>query len=308
MLHKQQHPFQIAEAPVPVPKPHQVIVRAHAIAVNPCDWVIQAAGVLISSFPKILGEDVSGTIVAIGSKITSFAIGDRVCGSIDVTESAETQGTFQLYSAVNEGMLGKIPSNTSFVQASVLPAALSTAACSLYQDDAMALPLPKLQLEMHGKTLVVWAASTVVGSCAIQLAVASGYEVFAAAGKANQEYCRELGAVQVFDHSNDTVVEDMVAALKGKNVEGGFCAHVDNEAVRKCAVVVDRAGGKKVGTVLPPGWPVPEGVPAGLEVSFSKYSTRDPLNFLQDMVLTALQLTTVRYRATRSDLQFGASG
>ncbi|GAB7339500.1 hypothetical protein MBLNU457_6120t1 [Dothideomycetes sp. NU457] len=273
LLHKQQHPFTISTAPMPVPKPNQVLIRAHAIAINPCDWVIQTAGVLISSFPKILGEDVSGTIVSVGSNITSFAPGDRVCGSIDVTESDDTQGTFQLYSAVNEGMLARIPSSVSFVEAAVLPAGLTTAACSLYPDDAMGLPLPKLEPESNGKTLVVWAASTVVGSCAIQLAIASGFEVFATAGKANQEYCRELGAVKVFDHSSETVVEDMLAALEGRDVQGGFCAHVDAEAVRKCAVVVHGAGAKKLGTVLPPGWPVPEGVPAGLDVSFCYYST-----------------------------------
>jgi len=305
LMEKQQHPFEIKDAPMPTPKPDQVIVQAHAIAVNPFDWIVQAAGVIIDTFPKIIGEDVAGTITAIGADVENFAVGDRVLGCIDVTESAATQGTFQLYSAVNVGMLARLPDNTSFAQGSVLPIALCTAATSLFQQDAMALPLPQLQPVSNGKTLLIWAASTVVGSCAIQLAIASGYEVVAIAGKANSGYCRSVGATQVFDHASDTVIEDIVFALKGKQVEGGFCAHTDSDALKRCVEVVGKTGGRKVGTVLPPGWAFPEDVPHGVELSYCKCQC---LIHTIQVLTTSLQVIVARCNITKLDPLFGASG
>ena len=71
-------------------------------------------------------------------------------------------------------------------RAPFLPLAVSTAACGLFQKDHLALQhTHQFRRRTTGKTLLVWGGSTSVGSNAIQLAVAAGYEVFATASPRN---------------------------------------------------------------------------------------------------------------------------
>ena len=67
--------------PRPVPNPDDLLIRVRAAAVNPVDWKIREGylqGFLHHQLPLILGWDVSGTVVKIGSAATGFKIGDAV--------------------------------------------------------------------------------------------------------------------------------------------------------------------------------------------------------------------------------------
>ncbi|WP_040445621.1 zinc-binding dehydrogenase [Ktedonobacter racemifer] len=102
--------------------------------------------------------------------------------------------------------------------AAVLPLALSTAACGLFQKDHLALQYPCSAPNPTGMTLSHLGGSTSVGSNAIQLAAAVGYEVITTASPRNFNYIKKLGASQVFDHNDKTVVEDIIEAFKGKTI------------------------------------------------------------------------------------------
>ena len=103
----------------------------------------------------------------------------------------------------------------------MLPLGLSTAACGLFQKDYLALAyLTVSPPSLTGGTLPVWGRSTSVGSNAIQLAVAAGYEVVTTASAKNWEYVKKLGAGAAFDYNSESVVRGFVEAFKGKKCAG----------------------------------------------------------------------------------------
>jgi NADPH:quinone reductase-like Zn-dependent oxidoreductase len=130
----------------------------------------------------------------------------------------------------------------------VLPLGISTASAGLYQKDYLALPLPSIKeaSKQPVRTLVIWGGSSSVGSCAIQLAVASGVEVFTTASGTNFEYTKELGASKVFDYHDTNVEDQIVDALKGKTLVGVYHAAGADGAVQSCARIADRSKGKTI--------------------------------------------------------------
>jgi NADPH:quinone reductase-like Zn-dependent oxidoreductase len=218
--------LEVKEAPYTKPESNQVVVRNHAVAVNPVDWKLPIFGAFAwLKFPFVLGTDSAGEIVEIGSKVTRFKVGDRVLGQaagIDEKFNTSAQGAFQLYTVLLEDMTTTIPDTIPYENAAVLPLGLSTAACALFQKDQLNLQLPTLSSKPTGKTLLIWGGSTSVGSNAIQLAVAAGYEVITTSSPRNFAYCKSLGAGQAFDYNSLTVIPDIIAAYKGKTTAGAL--------------------------------------------------------------------------------------
>ena len=140
-------------------------------------------------------------------------------------------------------MASPIPDTMPFEDAAVLPLAVSTAACGLFQKDHLALRHPSLHAEPTGETVLVWGGSTSIGSNAIQLAKAAGYEVITTASPRNFEYVTTLGAAQVFDYNSPTVVEDIIAAFKGRRLAGAIAFGTTSGAA--CVRIVGACRGKK---------------------------------------------------------------
>jgi len=247
----------VRDAPLGVPSPGQVLIRNYAVAVNPVDWIIQVAGGLAYrwlNYPAVVGSDVAGEVVAVGNGVTRFRVGDRVLAHVVGTDkdcNDPTEGAFQYYSVALERMTSAIPDSLSYERASVLPLAVSTAACGLFQNDFLGLRHPRLTPQPTGDTLLVWGGSTSVGSQAIQLAVAAGYEVITTASPHNFAYVTSLGAAQVFDYHSDTVNDDIIAAFAGKNLAGAiaFGETSGNACVR---IVAQCEGRKFVALASPP--------------------------------------------------------
>jgi NADPH:quinone reductase-like Zn-dependent oxidoreductase len=64
---------------MPTPGPDEVVVKNRAVAVNPVDWKIQAAGgAWLKLWPIVLGTDIAGELHEVGSNVTKFKKGDRV--------------------------------------------------------------------------------------------------------------------------------------------------------------------------------------------------------------------------------------
>lgn len=296
-------PFTIEPAPMPSPKPHQIVIKTRAIGINPADAAVQNAGLVYAAdaHPVILGFDVAGEVHAVGDDVKRFNIGDRVCafsidmGSLGEVESKLAHGAFQLYCVANEELAARAPENVEFSEAAVFPSCLSTAAWAMFTKEAMALDLPPIDgiAGSNGKVVIVWGGSSVVGSCAIQMAHLAGYTVIATSSELNFEHCRSLGAEAVFDYKSPSVVEDIIAACKatGKECAGAFVAYYNDNSTVMCSQIVSQLGGNKVvGTVVPPQHPVAEGVAEGVKIGSSKFLSqihpRIPHPYERDSSLT----------------------
>jgi NADPH:quinone reductase-like Zn-dependent oxidoreductase len=219
-----------------------IIIKVHAVAINPVDAIQQSRGLLINEFPFIGGCDVAGEIVrnfsiwkfvsytdyslqvGVGSAVTKLKVGQRVMAQCSAsTRNGNNAGTFQHYTVADQLPVCPLPDSMSYEAASTLPLCMSTAASGLYPPSYLGLEFPSLNPKQSGKTLLIWGGSSSVGCCAIQLAVASGLRVVTTCSPHNSELCRRLGAAEVFDHKNETVVENLIAEL-GK----GKCAGVYN--------------------------------------------------------------------------------
>ena len=111
-----------------------------------------------------------------------------------------------------------------------------------------------------GKTLLVWGGSTSVGSNAIQLAVAAGYEVITTCSPRNFEYVKRLGASQAFDYNSKTIVDDLVDAFKGKSTAGALT--VGHGAAEACMDVLHKCKGDKFISMA--SYPTPDPPPKNL--------------------------------------------
>jgi NADPH:quinone reductase-like Zn-dependent oxidoreductase len=132
----------------------------------------------------VAGSDVAGTVVAVGAKVTRFAVGDEVFGS--------ARGSFAEYAAAREDRLAPKPRNLSFEQAAVVPVSAVTA--------LQALTVGRLEA---GQRVLVLGASGGVGSYAVQLAVALGAQVTGVSSRRKMDLVTSLGAELVLDHATD---------------------------------------------------------------------------------------------------------
>jgi NADPH:quinone reductase-like Zn-dependent oxidoreductase len=249
-------PFTVGTAPYTAPGDNEIVVRVRAVAVNPFDRAIQTMGDMITpwiAYPFVVGSDLVGDVVEIGGQVTRFRVGDRVLGyaaGSDKRRNRAAEGAFQNYAIVLAHMAAPIPDALSFEEAAVLPLGLSTAACGLFQPDFLAMAPPSATPVQTGKTLLVWGGSTSVGSNAIQLAVAAGYDVITTASPRNFDYVKGLGARAAFDYRSKTAIPDIVAALRGREIVGALAIGAGSAAA--CIDIVGACeGGRFVALATP---------------------------------------------------------
>ena len=221
--------LEIRQTPVEHPGPDQLLIRNHAVAINPIDWKVKDSGAAINSYPIILGTDIAGEVVEVGSDVTQFKKGDRVlAATLYGTRLSNTEAAFQNYTTVAALVTSKIPDDLSFEQASVVPLSVMTASDGLYGKDQLGLAYPSLKPKKSGQRILIWGGSSSIGSSAIQLAIASGVEVITTASKRNVEYCKNLGATQVFDYSSPGIIGDLVVELQKGT--GKFVGALDSKS------------------------------------------------------------------------------
>ena len=255
-LSSKRAPLTLGPAPYTPPRADEIVVRARAVAVNPIDRLMPTIGDLITPwirYPIIPGSDVAGEVAAVGSGVTRFRVGDRVLGlavGLDKARNNAAEGAFQTYCVLLAHLASPIPESLSFEAASVLPLGLSTAACGLFQKDFLALDPPCSAPRSNGKTVLIWGGSTSVGSNAIQLAVAAGYDVVTTASPHNFDYVTRLGARQAFDYRSRTAIAGIVAALRGRTLAGALAIGVGSTA--GCIAVLGASAGNRFVAVASP--------------------------------------------------------
>jgi NADPH:quinone reductase-like Zn-dependent oxidoreductase len=276
LIHEKAKPFTVKEATYTPPSPTEIVIKNHAVAINPVDWVLQDFASFPLTYPIILGTDVAGEVVAVGSQVTSeFVVGDRVIGHALYLGTGQPQhGGFQLYTNVFANIAAKIPAEIKFESAAVLPLCLSTAAACLFmQGSGLGLLYPSLDLDPVPKkdqVVLVWGGASSVGCNAIQLAAAAGYDVIATASPRNFKLVKKLGASRVFNYQSSTIEDDLLQALEDKTLAGSVDTIVKDGSIQHLADVVHRCNGtKRIATTQPPPEDLPEDVSAKMSIAFT---------------------------------------
>lgn len=224
-------PLVVKSAPIVPPGPSQLLIKNHAIAINPIDLKLADLAIYPISYPHILGQDVAGEVVDAHPDIAGrFPVGSRVMGTTSgfLTQKEAEKG-FQSYTVLDADLTCVIPHDLPYDRAVVLPVAITTASAGLFSKDFLGLPIPTAPRPAEGEegkrgNLLIWGGASAVGNAAIQLAVAAGYTVISTASPKNFETVKRLGASQVFDYRSEKVVDDIVNVLKGQKLVGAFDA------------------------------------------------------------------------------------
>lgn len=197
--------LQDLELPAPTPGARDLLVRVKAISVNPVDTKVRKSAPPAAGKAKVLGWDAVGIVEAIGDEVRSFKVGDRVyyAGSI-VRAGANSE-----LHAVDERIVALAPTSLDDAQAAALPLTTITAYELLFDRLGVA------KGGGAGQTLLIVGGAGGVGSILIQLArQLTQLKVVATASRAEtRQWCLDLGAHEVIDHSKPLAAELREAGL-----------------------------------------------------------------------------------------------
>jgi NADPH:quinone reductase-like Zn-dependent oxidoreductase len=185
--------LRLARIPRPEATEHDVLIRVHAAGLDRGAWHLMTGrpyamrlgtGVRAPKNP-LLGREVAGTVVAVGSAVTRFATGDEVFGIC--------RGSFAEYAVARADKLARKPTNLTFERAAVVPVSALTALQALRDAGRI----------QQGQHVLITGASGGVGSFAVQLAKAFGAQVTGVASTTKLDLVRSLGADHVIDYTRD---------------------------------------------------------------------------------------------------------
>jgi NADPH:quinone reductase len=234
----------LAERPLPVPGPGEVVIKVAAAGVNRPD-VAQRQG----KYPPppgasdIPGLEVAGAITAIGSDVREWSVGDRVCALL-------AGGGYAEYCAAPAPQCLPIPPRLSEIEAAAIPETFFTVWTNVFERGRLA----------SGESLLVQGGASGIGTTAIQLAHARGARVFATAGSAEKcAACVRLGAERAINYHEEDFVAIARAATDGRGIDvildmvGGdyFPRHLDLLAPDGRLVQIATLGGPKAQIFLP---------------------------------------------------------
>lgn len=190
--------FTYEEVEVPAIKPDELLVKVHAAGVNPIDWKIRKGMLKIISgnkFPMVLGFDLAGVVLQVGSQVSNFRVGDEIYGSVGLPG-----GAYAEIAAVPEKVAAVKSTNSSFEEAAALPVAALTALQSL-RDKANIKP---------SQTVLINGASGGVGIFAVQIAKALGAEVTGVCSSKNLDFVKSLGADSLIDYTQQDFTQNRI--------------------------------------------------------------------------------------------------
>jgi NADPH:quinone reductase-like Zn-dependent oxidoreductase len=199
------------EAPFPELKPGEVLVRVHAVGINPPDWYLREGYKDLPpewqptvSFPFILGSDVSGVVEAVATDVQGFSVGDEVFGMVRFPSLGES-AAYAEYVAAPASDLALKPAGIDHVHAAGAPMAGLTGwqfLIELGHNEANPFqPEKHRPVPLNGKTVLVNGAAGGVGHLAVQLAKWKGAHVIAVASGKHESFLRELGADEFIDYT-----------------------------------------------------------------------------------------------------------
>jgi len=196
--------LRLTTGPAPQPKADEVLIRVLAAGVNRPD-VLQRQG----AYPPppgaspIIGLEVAGEVVAVGSGVAGVTLGDRVC-------ALTNGGGYAEYCPVPATQCLPWPRGYDALRAAALPETYFTVWANLFQ-------LGRLT---RGESVLVHGGTSGIGVTAIQLAVEFGGRVFATAGSREKcAACERLGATAAVNYREADFAERIRAITEGRGVQ-----------------------------------------------------------------------------------------
>ena len=225
------------DLPVPEPGPGEVLVRNLAVAVNPVDAKIRAAGRWAGVEPPfVLGYDAAGVVAKVGPGVKDLKEGDEVYYTPEIF--GNPHGPYAGHTPVPAGLGANKPKNLSFAEAAAIPLAGGTAWEAVVRRLAV----------RPGETVLVMGGAGGVGSFAVQFAKAAGAYVIATASAENLPVLKELGADLTLDYRGPWA-EEVLKATEGQGVDAAF--ETAGESLVERVIPVVRPFGR-IATILPP--------------------------------------------------------
>jgi NADPH:quinone reductase-like Zn-dependent oxidoreductase len=209
--------LEMADVPKPIIKADEVLVEIHSASVNQLDNKLKNGEfkmILPYKLPLILGHDVAGIVVEVGSKVTKFKIGDEIFSRLPDFQI----GAFAEYVAINENFVAPKPKNISMEEAASVP----LVGLTVWQ------AFEKANLK-KGQKVFIQAGSGGVGTFAIQLAKHLSASVATTTSEKNVQLVKDLGADLVIDYKTqdfENILKDYDLVLNSqdqKTLEKSIC-------------------------------------------------------------------------------------
>jgi NADPH:quinone reductase len=194
--------LKLEEIPTPQPGPGQLLVRNHAVGINPVDTYLRSnTDNRGPKLPYTPGADAAGVVESVGSGVSGVKAGDRVY------VGGTLSGAYAEYCVCEPAQVHPLPANASFAQGAAMNIPYATAYHALFN-------------RAHGsagETVLVHGASGGVGIGAVQLARARGLTVIGTAGtERGRKLVAEQGAHHVLDHGAPGYLEECVRLTGGR--------------------------------------------------------------------------------------------
>ncbi|MFA6247629.1 MAG: NAD(P)H-quinone oxidoreductase [Mucilaginibacter sp.] len=197
--------LQIADRPVPSYSAHDVLIKVLAAGINRPD-VAQRKG----NYPPpagapqdIPGLEIAGIVTEVGTDVTRWVVGDKVCALV-------IGGGYAEYCTAPEGQCLPIPENLSFAEAASLPETFFTVWSNVFDRGRL----------KQGEALLVHGGSSGIGVTAIQMAAALGSIVYVTAGSDEKcKFCEDLGAAKAINYKHESFSEAVAKLTDGKGVD-----------------------------------------------------------------------------------------
>ena len=189
----------------PEPGPGQVVVRTHAVGVNPVETYIRS-GIYAAKpeLPYTPGNDAAGVVESAGESVSTVSVGDRVY------TAGTLSGAYAELILCQSTTVYPLPDDLTFKQGAAINIPFATAYRALHHRGGA----------QPGETLLVHGASGGVGSAAVQLGLSHGMSVIGTAGTKRGEWLlKELGAHHVLNHHTDRYLQELMDLTGGKGVD-----------------------------------------------------------------------------------------
>ncbi|MDT7778860.1 MAG: NADPH:quinone reductase [Acidobacteriota bacterium] len=197
--------LRLEDVPDPQAAAGQVVVRVRAAGVNPVDTYIRGGVHAVKpQLPFTPGLDAAGEIEAVGEGVTRLHVGQRVYTAGSLT------GTYAELALCEEAQAHALPERVSFAEGAGVFTPYATAYRALFQR-AGGRP---------GETVLVHGASGGVGTAAVQLARAAGFNIIGTGGtEEGRKLVAEQGAQHVLDHHAPDYLEQLSTITGGRGVD-----------------------------------------------------------------------------------------
>jgi NADPH:quinone reductase-like Zn-dependent oxidoreductase len=196
---------RLMDVPAPAPGPRDILVNVRAAGLNPVDFKFRQGTLRVIHRPRlpfVLGNELAGEVIAVGSDVTRFRTGDRVFARV----AKERAGAFAEQACVDEDYAAHMPRDLDFVAGAAVPLAGLTALQAL-RDELDVKP---------GQRVFISGGAGGVGTFAIQIAKWLGADVTTTASQRGEALVRSLGADEVIDYTSQDI------SKTGRRFDAGF--------------------------------------------------------------------------------------